>query len=492
VLLLVFQAFGSDPSPGWADHPALRCFDLAGAELPDRIFLVRTRGTLPTVRGVTVLGSREGLYAVSGEESAVIELLELGCGVFPLEKPDSPFDPSCSGTPRVWTHVAVPDPGIVSMVSQVNWEGISSNIQWLVDFGTRYSLAGNHFIVAGALADRFVGYGLAPVLYSYQYNGTTLWNVEATQTGTVHPDSFIVVCGHFDSVSGSPYSLAPGADDNGTGTATVLTAAEILSQHQFEYSILYICFSGEEQGLRGSKAYAAWAAENGLGIVGVLNFDMLGYWEPGVEQDLEIETNEDSQWFAQAILNAADLYTETPYELHVYDGAWWGDHASFWAEGFAAVNHEEAWDWGDADFNPYYHSTEDLLQYIGEDFMVENVQICVAALATLAVPDYGSSGTDPDGRTLLQPVCLSAQPNPFRDQIEFSVSGLAGQETVRIIIYDPAGRRIDTLEAPLTSGAGSVFWTAGYDMLPEMGTALYFVRIEGSAETSALRVLHLE
>ena len=84
---------------------------------------------------------------------------------------------------------------------------------------------------------------------------------------------------------------APGADDNGTGTTTVLTAAEILTQHQFEYSIRYICFAGEENGLRGSYDFATWAAAQDLGIVGVLNFDMMGYWTPGVPFDLEIDTS---------------------------------------------------------------------------------------------------------------------------------------------------------------------------------------------------------
>lgn len=44
------------------------------------------------------------------------------------------------------------------------------------------------------------------------------------------------------------------------------------------------------------------------------------------------------------------------------------------------MNHEEAWDWGDPDFSPYYHSTNDLLTYVGPDFTVGNIRIGVAAL----------------------------------------------------------------------------------------------------------------
>jgi hypothetical protein len=479
-------------SPGeWADHPALQSFSLSGQELPAVVYLVRTRGSLPSIDGLAVHGSHEGLFVVSGEEALVMGLVEQGCGVFPLVKPGD-SDESVPMTPlRTWTPITAADPDIEAMVAQVNWAGISAYIQWLVDFGTRYSFAANHLTVAGALADAFVSYGLTPVMYSYQCDGTTLWNVEATQTGTVYPDSFLVICGHFDSVSENPYVLAPGADDNATGTVAVLSAAEILSQHDFEYSIRYICFSGEEQGLRGSQAYAEWAAANNIGIVGVLNFDMLGYWEPGVEADLEIESNFASQWFAQAIMNAADLYTDAAYELHVDDGAWWGDHASFWSMGFAAVNHEEAWDWGDPDFSPYYHSTEDLLMYIGEDFMVGNVQIAVSALASLAVHDSGSSGAAPEVFETGQSGTLYAQPNPFSEQIEFTVTSL-NLQTARVLIYDVLGRQVDALNVNLSGGQGNALWTTASSFSQGGGTGVYFARIEGNSASNTLRLLHIE
>ena len=102
----------------------------------------------------------------------------------------------------------------------------------------------------------------------------------ATQLGTTHPDSIFIICGHYDSTSEVPETDAPGADDNASGTATVLTVADLLSPYSFEYTIKYICFSGEEQLLIGSSAYAQDAATAGMKIVGVLNFDMTGYWSP--------------------------------------------------------------------------------------------------------------------------------------------------------------------------------------------------------------------
>jgi hypothetical protein len=372
----------SKPNAGrWVKHPALQPFDLTGKELPPKLFLVRTNSALPERKGIEVHAEHNGMYLVSGETKTVLDLARSGCTILQLD--DSPSIPIPS---REWNWIDTPDPEIEAMVAEVDWTGIRDKIQWLVDFGTRFSYAPNHKEVAESISDVFESYGLETTLHPFYYMGE-MWNVEAVQPGTLYPNSCVIICGHFDSISEDPMNLAPGADDNATGTAAVLTAAEIMSGHEFEYTVRYICFGGEELGLIGSYFYTTWARQNNFDIVGALNFDMLGYWEPGVEKDLEIETNNASRWLADAVLNAADLYTDTPYELHVYDWAWWGDHFRFWWVGYPAVNHEESWDWYDPDFNPYYHTTLDLLDYVDPDFTTGNIELAVAALATLASAD---------------------------------------------------------------------------------------------------------
>ena len=484
---LAVAAGHTDPPRGdrWAGHPALEPFALTERDLPAELYLVRTRGTLPAAAGIVVHGSHDGVFLVSGDPLVIQGFAQEGCFVTLLTK----LPAASRFADRQWTRVDTPDPEIAAMVAEVNWTGVGGKIQWLVDFGTRYSYAPNHFAVADAIGDVFTSYGLTPVLRSFEYGGTTMWNVEAIQIGSLYPDSIYVICGHFDSVSRKPMSLAPGADDNGTGVATVLTAAEILTPHHFEYSIRYICFGGEEQGLVGSEAYAAWAANQNLAIAGVLNFDMMGYWEDGVEMDLEIETNEASQWLAQAIVNAANLYTGAPYELHVDDGAWWGDHASFWAEGYAAVNHEEAWDWVDPDFNPYYHTTNDLLAYVGPDFTVGNIRIGVAALATLA-------GFLPEGTGVDRPATppsfvssLSAHPNPFNGRVSFTVTGLPDRSRVRVLIFDALGRRVAALPVALESGQGTAAWHTLDGAAREIGAGVYFATLEGISGAGAVKIV---
>jgi hypothetical protein len=434
---IAIEHASSTNAEAWLGHAALQPFDVRGKKLPSTLFLVRTRGELPEADGVVVHGVHNGVFLVSGDPTVVQGLAQRGCAVIRLY--DSPTPPPPAA--RDWTWIDAPDPDIEAMVAEVEWTGVIEKIQWLVDFGTRYGFAPNHYDVARSISDAFGAYGLQTTLRPFDFQGTTMWNVEATQTGTTYPNSFVIICGHFDSLSEQPMTLAPGADDNATGAAAVLTAAEILSQHAFDYSIRYICFSGEEQGLVGSYYYTVWALTNNLDIVGLLNFDMLGYWEAGVEKDLEIETNYASQWLAQAVVNAADLYTDTPYELHVDDWAWWGDHFWFWMGGYSAVNHEESWDWADPDFSPHYHTSTDLPEYLDPDFTVGNIKVGVAALATLA-----NAGTPQSVSFDVRP---GSCPNPFNPKSRGVVPALLlGSTEIDARDVIPASLRLEGSVSP--------------------------------------------
>ena len=85
-------------------------------------------------------------------------------------------------------------------------------------------------------------------------------------------DEIYIICAHYDTVS-----AGPGADDDTSGTVAVIMAALIMSQYQFNHTIKFVAFSGEEQGLLGSEVYAQQAAAARWNIVGVLNADMISY-----------------------------------------------------------------------------------------------------------------------------------------------------------------------------------------------------------------------
>ncbi len=101
----------------------------------------------------------------------------------------------------------------------------------------------------------------------------------AIQRGTERPNDVVIIQGHIDSrvtdVMNST-SDAPGANDDGSGTAAVIEAARVLSKHKFPGTIVYAALSGEEQGLLGGKILADYAKAQGWNVVTVLNNDIIG------------------------------------------------------------------------------------------------------------------------------------------------------------------------------------------------------------------------
>lgn len=108
---------------------------------------------------------------------------------------------------------------------------------------------------------------------------TRLVNVLAIQPGSERPNEVVIISAHIDSRVSDPLdatSDAPGANDDGSGTAAVIEAARVLSRHRFPTTIVYAVLSGEEQGLYGGKLLARHAAAQGWTVKAVLNNDIIG------------------------------------------------------------------------------------------------------------------------------------------------------------------------------------------------------------------------
>ncbi len=111
-------------------------------------------------------------------------------------------------------------------------------------------------------------------------------NVIATMRGTEEPNRWVVLGAHYDSRgvnNQSPTEPSPGANDDGTGTAALLEIARAISESglTFKYSLMLCAFTGEEQGLFGSRAKAEEQAEEGLDILAMFALDMLAYRREG-------------------------------------------------------------------------------------------------------------------------------------------------------------------------------------------------------------------
>jgi hypothetical protein len=289
---------------------------------------------------------------------------------------------------------AAADPLIEWLISQVREDSVRSYIQRLENFRTRYSSEDSCQAAAEYIYAFFRDRGLDSVYY-HDYSTRYAPNVVATIPGIVNPRRIYIIDGHFDSTA-YPYSNAPGADDNASGTACVMEAARVLAGMRFRYTLKFIAFAGEEQGLVGSTDYARDAAAAGDSILGVLNFDMVAYLDDS-RWDLDLVYNSASADLADFTYASAQTYVPQLLPIKEYDPtAYNSDHASFWDEGFDAICGIEH---AGTRWNPYYHSSQDRIGTLTLPFATAVAKCGVATLAGLGIPDtteYVSITLDPD------------------------------------------------------------------------------------------------
>ncbi len=252
--------------------------------------------------------------------------------------------------------------------------------------GTRYSYASAKLNEAAQYIYRqYKALGMQVTYEPFIHNSTVMTNVVAELPG-IGPasDHIYILCAHYDSTSNDPYHIAPGADDNASGSAAVLEVARVLRRYSFSHTLRFIHFAGDEQGLLGSAHYAAQAAQRGDVIVGVINLDMIAYESvPPNDHIVEIHAgpNPASIALADALISQITKYGLLLRPEKIKNGATGrSDHVSFWNQGYPAILCIEDLQ----DFNPYYHSTKDTLSRLQPQMMVEFAKACVATLAELA------------------------------------------------------------------------------------------------------------
>ncbi|UCC62776.1 MAG: M28 family peptidase [Anaerolineae bacterium] len=289
--------------------------------------------------------------------------------------------------------VTMPNPVVQAMMAQVEAATVYSytgNLsgEWPVIVGdtpytilTRYSRTTEPIEKATQYAyERFQSLGLSVAYHDYHLPGTGLRrNVVAEQAGLADPDRILLITAHLDSTSEDPYSQAPGADDNISGAVGVLIAAEILSQHSFGCTLRYVLFTGEEQGLYGSAAYASYVSASGEDIEGVLNMDMIAY-NSDASPIVELHT----RWGDAGDLAMANLFADViaTYGLGltaeiVQDGIQASDHASFWDYGYSAILSIEDLH----DSTPYYHTTSDRLDTLDLAYYTNLIKASIGTFA---------------------------------------------------------------------------------------------------------------
>lgn len=198
---------------------------------------------------------------------------------------------------RRQTPEPTPTATLRAVADEVSEERLRATVERLVSFGTRHTLSDRDHPTRGIGAalrwteaefrrySRDCGGCLQVVRTGDTVTGpripnpTLVENVVAIQRGSERPNQVVIITGHIDSRVSDPMNAtadAPGANDDGSGTAAVIEAARVLSRHRFPATIVYAALSGEEQGLHGGRILADYARAQGWQVVANLNNDIVG------------------------------------------------------------------------------------------------------------------------------------------------------------------------------------------------------------------------
>ncbi|MBP5643245.1 MAG: M20/M25/M40 family metallo-hydrolase, partial [Bacteroidales bacterium] len=192
---------------------------------------------------------------------------------------------------------------------------------------------------------------------------TTAPNVLAFKRGTKYPNEYVVCGAHYDSYvitegDFNPDTLvSPGADDNASGVAGILSAARILSNYSFERSIVFANWNAEEFGLCGSYQYAKQCRNDSLDIVAYFNLDMTGYLNPGDDIHIHLLYTQCDSLLGNFVKQICHTYFPNVNICQAWLPNGDTDYSSFNRNGYQAISPSE-------DVNhlsPYIHSTEDII-----------------------------------------------------------------------------------------------------------------------------------
>lgn len=319
------------------------------------------------------------------------------------------------------------------VVDEVSEARIKATLEKLVSFGTRNTMSNQDDPEHGVGAARqwifneFKSY--SPRLQvrfdkwrvkkqGRIFKDVDLYDVIAVLPGKTMPETEILISGHYDSLNfgtrapqppspdGTPAPapqlspeeqekqanlIAPGACDDGSGTASVMELARVMSQYEFDKTLVFVAFAGEEQGLIGSTLEAAKAKKENEQIEAVLNNDIIGTEVSGNGRidngSVSVYSDEvmdsPSQQLARLIREVAERYVPSMKVkvMFMQDRLGrGGDHSPFQLEGFAAVRISTP--------NENYanqHTATDLLENMSVPYTTRVARINAAAAASLAL-----------------------------------------------------------------------------------------------------------
>lgn len=323
---------------------------------------------------------------------------------------------------------------IVNQCSQTN---VTNNLTEFQAFGVKRRGTAALQNTLNWLKDKYLSYGYTTSQFqedSFTNGSFTCENLIVTKTGTLYPNTYVIVCGHYDSIGGS------GTNDNGSGVVTILEIARLLQNVPTEYSIKFINFSGEEDGLIGSQHYVSSvvnATNPKMDIRLVFNIDEVGGVAGMVNNTITCEkdasntpstNNAASATKTNELITCVGLYSPLNTLLA---NAYASDYMPF------EDNNEIITGFYETNETTHRHTSTDLLVNMDA---VYNYNVAKAAIG--ATLHFAKASTQPlDYATYNSDYQITFFPNPVKDVIQI-YKGNSNLNDYVFSLYDTTGKKI--------------------------------------------------
>lgn len=397
---------------------------------------------------------------------------------------------------------------IQALVNEVDSNRLRNDLVFLE--GIRHRTAGLAHLneTRDSLEQLLENAGLFTQRQVFNYSNTTGQNIIGSLAGVTAAEKVVIVDAHYDTVN-----IAPGADDNGSGTVGMMEIARLLSRYPSKKTQRYIGFDLEESGLIGSTRYVTSGIPATETIEGVFNFEMIGYWSDqpnsqnfptgfGLLFPLQAQQVNDNQNRGDFITNIGNTNSQSLGLLYSTSAQQYvpglkvisldvpgtgtqvpdlrrSDHAPFWDTNRKALMLTDG-----ANFrNECYHTASDTLDNkLNFTFMSNVVKAALAAMAQLVEVQHADWAT-----ATYEVISATAEPVPCGFKLLQNGTVLQADacfsDDVSLEYYDLKGALLSQLHVPIPPG-GSL-------QLPavQLPSGMYVLKIRHKTGVYAQKIL---
>jgi hypothetical protein len=372
-----------------ADHAGLQLREHPGSIEPERLHVVVQKGRLfqREQPDVPVLVDKGRYLLVDIDPVLARHLARRKDPCFSVRALEA-IDPAARGGDRVVFEVRdsiaeraaarAPDAAVQTLVDRISRVTFEADLAEIVALPTRFSTSTHYQRACDTVEQKLASLGYTTSRQTINVNGSRSTNVVARRLGTGQaPRAAVLVTAHLDSVNheGTPTSPAPGADDDGSGSAGVIEIARALKDVTSANDLVFVHFGGEEQGLFGSRHFVrSLSSSQRSRVRAVVNMDMIGTLNTP-DATVLLEGRPLSQAMLDGLAAAASRYTSLAVETSL--NAANSDHVSFLDKGIPAVLTIEGAD----STNDEIHSARDTLDRINFELALEILRMNTAFVA---------------------------------------------------------------------------------------------------------------